>query len=1210
MAAHNSKKKQQPREVVGDFLGGANAKDYGPRLPEEVFACFNSIIQGDHLGVEIATQSHRNMLRGRGLLCEKEELTSNLPFGGRSCLQGLIIDDFFSVSIEDDTVTRQVPLAEKRLRVAQQAYKEEGLLGSEEKNVISEECSKVAGAELDGSAFTRKLGLCTLAAPASKRLGLSFLSLQLASLRATTDSLHACLLGGWTSCLMYRRALMSILDRVHSFADMSLVDQNNPKVLKMPRLVAQEFVLLGILAPFMCADLAAPISTSVYASDASDLKGAIVKSDVGEDLARGLWRTGRKKGGYTRLLSREQALLAKIDTQWEEDVPVEKTEHPSKPLAMRYHFIEICGGAGKITKYADKEGLVVGPVIDLDRSPAFDLCLLQLLSWLCFMVEGGRLDSFFLAPPCTTFSPAAYPSLRSYAMPRGFNPAERRTLLGTTLALRSLALMLVAARTRVIGLLETPRRSKLAWLQEWIYFLDALIADETWLASCNFGSIHQKEFRLLGCNFGVPRLNFPCTRDHTHVKIEGKYTRPSATYTDQLAWMFASEIARAVNIKLRMQQYEEVNVFGLESVVSNDIAENLPWRPFQVWRWKKKEVHINIKETSAFGRLCYGLAVHSPKSRFSAGLDSFVSISAIVKGRSASYGLRPAIRRIGSTLIAGCLYPALHFFPTRSNKADHPTRDKDIPDPVPNSVLQEKSLEEVVSLAKIPGLKRFAANWVRLTVLLFEKLPPWFRSQDSWRFQHYACSAYPISWQSPAARKARYDQIDFDASLGFPGEGPAGSALLWTLPFVLVLSWSSHPGLPLAVCAACPGVLPVLPVVCLFGHRVSLLFCCLVVTSDDLSHSTVFAAPVAASHGQLLPRDKGDRGRFEQRKGIVLDEGRPVLAKTKDTREKLLKWFDDWLQSQDMTLETLLDPKSFDVETINIVLERYGRALYNGGRPYGHYSETINAVGSRRPNLRRVLQGAWNLAFTWLREEPPVHHVALPWQILVSLISVAYLWGWNRTAGVLALSWGALTRIGEVLKARRRHLVLPRDLAYTIQYALLQIEEPKTRFRSARHQVARLDHPQLLQVVEISFQDLKADEGLWNFSPQTLRQRFQRLLKALQLDSLPPSVSRGLDLGSLRAGGASWLMITSEDSELVRRRGRWLTSKIMEIYVQEVSALQFLPQLPQRVRTLILEGAGLFPVLLQKVSYLHACGIPETAWKFLLYNGRMNAEDG
>jgi len=196
----------------------------------------------------------------------------------------------------------------------------------------------------------------------------------------------------------------------------------------------------------------------------------------------------------------------------------------------------------------------------------------------------------------------------------------------------------------------------------------------------------------------------------------------------------------------------------------------------------------------------------------------------------------------------------------------------------------------------------------------------------------------------------------------------------------------------------------------------------------------------------------------------------------------------------------------------------------------------------------------------------------------------------------------------EVLKAQRRHLVLPWHLAYTTRYALLQIEEPKTRFRSARHHVARLDQPQLLQVVEYSFQDLRADESLWNFSPQTLRLRFQKHLKALQLDTLPPSVTRGLDLGPLRAGGASWLMITSEDSELVRRRGRWLTSKIMEIYVQEVSALQFLPQLPSK--SLVIEGTGLFPTLLQKVGYFHACGIPETAWKFLLSDGRTNADHG
>ena len=273
--AHRSRRIKQPREAVGDFLGGPTLSDYGPKLPEEVYACFNSVVQGDHLGVEIATQSHRNMLKSRGLLCGEEELLSTLPFAGRQTAQGLIIDDFFSVSIEELS-SGGLSQSERRFRVAQDAYQKEGLIGSKEKDVVNQDRAKVAGAELDCSAYTRGLGLCTVAAPAAKRLGLSFLSLQLASLRATTDALHACIVGGWTSCLMFRRPLMAILDKVHSFADLSLVDQSDPKVLRLPRLVAQEFVLLGVLAPLACSDIASKLSPEVFATDASDLKGAIV----------------------------------------------------------------------------------------------------------------------------------------------------------------------------------------------------------------------------------------------------------------------------------------------------------------------------------------------------------------------------------------------------------------------------------------------------------------------------------------------------------------------------------------------------------------------------------------------------------------------------------------------------------------------------------------------------------------------------------------------------------------------------------------------------------------------------------------------------------------------------------------------------------------------------------------------------------------------
>lgn len=93
---------------------------------------------------------------------------------------------------------------------------------------------------------------------------------------------------------------------------------------------------------------------------------------------------------------------------------------------------------------------------------------------------------------------------------------------------------------------------------------------------------------------------------------------------------------------------------------------------------------------------------------------------------------------------------------------------------------------------------------------------------------------------------------------------------------------------------------------------------------------------------------------------------------------------------------------------------------------------------------------------------------------------------------------------------------------------------------------------------------------------------------------------RGLDLGSLRAGGATWLLLTSEDSELVRRRGRWLDSRTVEIYIRGGSALQFLPSLNHRTRKLILHAVTVFPQVLAKLLEFDRLGIPKNAWHLLL----------
>ena len=280
----------------------------------------------------------------------------------------------------------------------------------------------------------------------------------------------------------------------------------------------------------------------------------------------------------------------------------------------------------------------------------------------------------------------------------------------------------------------------------------------------------------------------------------------------------------------------------------------------------------------------------------------------------------------------------------------------------------------------------------------------------------------------------------------------------------------------------------------------------------------------------------------------------------------------------------------------------YGRQLFEAGWPYSHFSEVINAVSAREPALRRSLQPAWNLAFTWLREEPHSHHVALPWQVLLAAVTTALMWGWPRVAGVLALTFGALMRIGETLASRRSDLLLPEDVGHTVSYCLVSIQEPKTRFKAARHQSTRLDQPDLFAVVRLAFSGLAFGCKLWPYSASTLRSRFDAIMSRLGTDKWEGQGKSKLDLGSLRAGGATWLLQCSEDAELVRRRGRWLNSRTMEIYIQEISSLQFLHKLSSHSRRLLFSLLESFPEVLRQAAALQTSSTPTSAW-FARFSG-------
>lgn len=242
--------------------------------------------------------------------------------------------------------------------------------------------------------------------------------------------------------------------------------------------------------------------------------------------------------------------------------------------------------------------------------------------------------------------------------------------------------------------------------------------------------------------------------------------------------------------------------------------------------------------------------------------------------------------------------------------------------------------------------------------------------------------------------------------------------------------------------------------------------------------------------------------------------------------------------------------------------------------------------------IRKQLAPAWDLAFAWLANEPHQHHPALPLSVLLAVLTTCLWWGWPLEAAVFALAWNGILRIGEVLLSKRKDLVLPDDSMPGVNFILLRIRAPKTRGRAAKHQAARVDPSDMIQLLVGVFGELPPDRLLWPYSAATLRKRFSAVLSSLGLPESTKSC-RGFDLGSK---GATHLLLTTEDPELCRRRGRWLSTRVMEIYLQEVMATTFVQRLDPKVRSTIYDRAAVFPQVLQLSMSFLATGIPCKVW--------------
>eukprot|EP00439_Symbiodinium_sp_Y106_P062726 s1976_g9.t1 len=646
---------------------------------------------------------------------------------------------------------------------------------------------------------------------------------------------------------------------------------------------------------------------------------------------------------------------------------------------------------------------------------------------------------------------------------------------------------------------------------------------------------------------------------------------------------------------------------GIESPLCNDVLCSAEWTVDFVVPWRGKS-HINTLERGSIGILERKIALTEPGSRFTVLVDSTVAKAASAKGRSTSLALQPGLRRSMAHQIAFDLYPAYGFAPTRLNVADDPTRCVDLREAAPFSLHRCLPQPVLHNLGRL-RLRRPLASWVRLALVV---LGAWAGLSESCLF-HLAGRFAPLLGPGPLP-----PQLDFDAALGFPGEGPlcatefASKRHLGDFsfdlgsPFILPLS---PQGLRVPCWAVLPpvGSLRVEPFACHLPPSGSTTRFCTLSFDSTLGFPgegwgclfRVFLFWALLLHAMAIPAPltPADAERATRRADLLIVADRVVRPVTRSNRAKLAEAFGVWLESQQgRTLKELLEVPFDQAEQIGEALTAYGQFLFRTGQAYYKFSETINSIASLRPPIRRCLTRPWDLAFAWLTEEPPTHHQAMPKGVLLAVLSVALLWGWATEAAVIALTWAGLLRIGETLAATRKDLVLPDDAAPGTCHILLQIKQPKTRGRAARHQAARIDPIDVVSLVSTVLGSLPSAAKLWPFSDGVLRRRLRAILLRLGLHEKGTPV---FDLASLRPGGATWMLQATENAELVRRRGRWLSGRVMEIYLQEVVAVTFLPRLPPTTRASVEQLAADFPWILQRALFFERSSIPRRTWYFL-----------
>ena len=688
----------------------------------EVFICLSTLAMGDSLAVEIAQQSHFNLLRQKAGSMRSHEVLQYRKIIPRGPFYELLtIDDHIGLQKVLRNSFSTVVDTKRDIEVfaaSEQAYLDVKLVAHPGKRQRRVAAATVLGAEIDGEA-----GM--VSAPRSRIALLMFTTMLVVKKRTVTRRVLQSLLGCWIHACLFRRPVFSVMDCIFSEG----IENSNPDCsFELSAMAVQELMMLVLLGPLLQADLRVDVASSLYMLDASPTGGAICHATLGEAACEELWRHSEQKGYYTSLQQGSGLVLRELGLEHSElfgpgdefleppDPVVERKQTMAEPQQYEFDCIELFSGQGNWTTAHASVGLRMHPGIERN---AVNLAYGDLLDDATFretamLADSGTVKEWHAGPPCWSFGTLRRPRLRSKSQPAGYDMHDPVTREQTLLAVRIAFIMILAVLRGCFISVEQPGSSVMFCLHIYRVLL-ALGCRITKFPFCGHGSGFMKPSKWLHNKPWLDGLSAQCVCKHknahfvvqgsfTHasirefnkrcepgvVEVYGRMPRPgeavssfSASYPIPLCEKMAagSKAAHAGLWPDRAStlpgRTDDVRSWHDDPDWVQELCEGVQYR--ELFRYKfKKSGHINTLECRVYKSWLKHCSKRHPRSRVVGLLDSRVTMGAAAKGRSSSKSLSRILRTSLGYVLGGALYPGCIHCRSPWNKADAPSRDRPV----------------------------------------------------------------------------------------------------------------------------------------------------------------------------------------------------------------------------------------------------------------------------------------------------------------------------------------------------------------------------------------------------------------------------------------------------------------------------------------------------------------------------------------------------